>query len=160
MPPKKDTTATNGTEGAATLSARDMNLITLYLQSLPSSAKAQGDWIWIAEKAGLKDDKSARECFRQLCKKHGWFENASGNNNGDGTAAASGATPVKTPRKRAAPKSKKKDDDEDADDANGDPFRRDGDGSEETPSKKQKTGAKQDDNNDLDDFLDPTIPFA
>ena len=151
MPPKKDTTTGNCTEDAATLSARDMNLLTLYLQSLPATAKAQGDWTWIADKAGLKDEKSARESFRQLCKKHGWSENASGdNNNGD---AASGTTPAKTPRKRATPKSKKAAD-EDAD-AGDDPFRRGGNGVEETPTKKQKTGTKQDDNDDLNDFLDP-----
>ncbi|KXJ96997.1 hypothetical protein Micbo1qcDRAFT_170747 [Microdochium bolleyi] len=147
MPPKKDATAAAAGDAGPTLSARDMNLLTLYLQTLPPSAKAQGDWTLVAEKAGLKDEKSARESFRQLCKKYGWFEAAAGGTDQTATAAA----PVKTPRKRATPKSKKAAAAAEGNDDGGVP---------ETPTKKQKVEEKkvekhmEDGDAEMEEFVD------
>ncbi|KAH7040556.1 uncharacterized protein B0I36DRAFT_344283 [Microdochium trichocladiopsis] len=139
MPPKKD--STTSAAGDATTHEPPHALPA----DLPPSAKTQGDWAKVAEKAGLKDEKSARESFRQLCKKHGWYEAAPGS----GDQAGAGATPAKAPRKRATPKSKK------AVSADGD-----GDGvtAEQTPTKKQKQAVvdQEDADDDMNELFDVT----
>ncbi|KAF3068982.1 hypothetical protein GL218_08205 [Daldinia childiae] len=67
MPPKK----TNNK--AQTLTARDIEIIDTILQACPPHSKPKIDWTTVAPKLGLKNEPSAKETFRILCKKRNWF---------------------------------------------------------------------------------------
>ncbi|KAK7755700.1 hypothetical protein SLS62_002311 [Diatrype stigma] len=144
MPPKK---TDNGNEGEAApgFTDREAKMATLALKLLPESAKKSINFEVFVTEFGQKDVKSARECFRQACKKHGWFEGA------DGTRSPAQATPKKSPVKRQRGRAPD-DDDGDFD-------------IEETPTKKRKTASKKaavkksepivsTDDDDLADFMD------
>ncbi|RYP48588.1 hypothetical protein DL768_005543 [Monosporascus sp. mg162] len=101
MAPKK---TGNGAETESiNLSARDVKMITLALKSLPPSVKSGINYDAIVAEFGQKDVRSARECFRQLCKKHGWFE---GGEAADGPSTPAPSTPglKKIPAKRSTVK--------------------------------------------------------
>ncbi|RYP60313.1 hypothetical protein DL769_008173 [Monosporascus sp. CRB-8-3] len=101
MAPKK---TENGAEtGAVSLSARDVKMVTLALKSLPPSVKSGINYDIIVAEFGQKDVKSAKECFRQLCKKHGWFEGGEAAV-GPSIPAPSTPGPKKTPAKRSTAK--------------------------------------------------------
>lgn len=74
MAPKSSNAENGGEATMSILSARDAKLITVALKSLPSNVKSAVNFDVIVSEMGLKDTKCARESFRQLCKKHGWFE--------------------------------------------------------------------------------------
>ncbi|KAI0835455.1 hypothetical protein F5Y06DRAFT_276310 [Hypoxylon sp. FL0890] len=75
MPPKKNNNSASGEDATVILTAADVKLIDAVLKScLPSSKPVPTDWEAIAKQTNLKDGKSVRERFRQVCKKHKWFE--------------------------------------------------------------------------------------
>lgn len=72
MSPKK---TGNGNLGdAPAFTDRDAKMAILALKQLPPTAKTSLNFQVFVSEFGQKDTKSAKECFRQLCKKHGWFE--------------------------------------------------------------------------------------
>ncbi|RYO93426.1 hypothetical protein DL766_000816 [Monosporascus sp. MC13-8B] len=137
MAPKK---TENGTETETVgPSARDVKMMTLALKSLPPSVQSGINYDIIVAEFGQKDVKSARECFRQLCKKHGWFEGINSlspeeeqlfDTDGPSTPAPSTPGPKKTPAKRSTVKTRPAADDGEAD-------------LDESPTKKLKRNPKQ-----------------
>ncbi|KAI1645075.1 uncharacterized protein F4817DRAFT_344866 [Daldinia loculata] len=55
------------------LTPRDTEIIDTILQACPPHAKPKIDWTTVAHKLGLKNEPSAKETFRILCKKRNWF---------------------------------------------------------------------------------------
>ncbi|RYP90247.1 hypothetical protein DL770_003616 [Monosporascus sp. CRB-9-2] len=128
MAPKK---TGNGTETESiSLSAHDVKMMTLALKTLPPSVKSGINYDVIVAEFGQKDVKSAKECFRQLCKKHGWFE---GGEAADGPSTPAPSTPglKKTPAKRSTVKKARPAADDDEADL------------DESPTKKLKRNPKQ-----------------
>lgn len=92
MAPRNNNSA-SGEDATVALSAGDVKMIDAVLKGcLPSSKPIPANWEVIAKQVDLKDGKSARERFRQVCKKHQWFENT----------VDDPATPSPSPKKRAA----------------------------------------------------------
>ncbi|KAI2472256.1 hypothetical protein F4781DRAFT_428508 [Annulohypoxylon bovei var. microspora] len=76
------------------LTLNDSKIINVILRHCSASSKptsASIDWEAVIQNLDFKTAESARERFRQLCKKHNWFES-----NKDPSTASS------TPKKRAA----------------------------------------------------------
>ncbi len=72
MAPQK--TNADSQDGDISLNARERRMMNLALKLLPPITKTTINFEAFVAEFGQKDVKSARECFRQLCKKHGWFE--------------------------------------------------------------------------------------
>ncbi|KAI1204899.1 uncharacterized protein F4807DRAFT_465266 [Annulohypoxylon truncatum] len=73
----------------------DSEIINVILKNCLQSAKPTAVmWEAVREELEFKTVEVARERFRQLCKKHHWFEGSIGNDNNDFS------TPAPTPKKR------------------------------------------------------------
>ncbi|KAI0847666.1 hypothetical protein F5Y00DRAFT_271007 [Daldinia vernicosa] len=67
MPPKKTDNKVQH------LTPRDTEVIDTILQAFPPQSKPKIDWTAIAQKLGLKNEPTAKETFRVLCRKRNWF---------------------------------------------------------------------------------------
>ncbi|KAI1852666.1 hypothetical protein JX266_002207 [Neoarthrinium moseri] len=76
MPAKKNTNgdATGSDGSAVTLTEAEIKLMSVVLKLSGPGSKPNPNWDTVATEMGLKDNKSSRERFRQVCKKQGWFE--------------------------------------------------------------------------------------
>ncbi|KAI1140898.1 hypothetical protein F5Y05DRAFT_290512 [Hypoxylon sp. FL0543] len=94
MAPQKNNNAVSGGEDiAVNLSTGDVKLLDAVLKGCAHTSKPNPtNWEAISKQLDLKDSKSARERFRQVCKKHHWFE----------ATAEEPVTPTPSPKKRAA----------------------------------------------------------
>ncbi|OTA97575.1 hypothetical protein M434DRAFT_248226 [Hypoxylon sp. CO27-5] len=93
MAPKKNDNSTSGEDTIVSLTAVDIKIIDAVLKGcLPTSKPIPTNWEVIAKQVDLKDGRNARERFRQVCKKHQWFENT----------VDDPATPSPSPKKRGA----------------------------------------------------------
>ncbi|KAI0008456.1 hypothetical protein F4779DRAFT_641821 [Xylariaceae sp. FL0662B] len=131
MAPKKDTQPTNGSaenDGGVPLTSPEFNLLDAVLKH--AAMKPDVNWGAVAETAHFAGAKSARDRFRQVCKKHNWFEGAEATPVSDAATTAPDATPKKSPAKRAR---KAKSEDSAAL----------GDDEAETPGKKRKIAPKK-----------------
>ncbi|KAL7621038.1 hypothetical protein AAE478_008350 [Parahypoxylon ruwenzoriense] len=120
MPPKKSdvTAASSGEDGAIALTPGDVKMIDVVLKNSGPASKPNGaNWTKIVEQLELKDAKSAKERFRQVCKKYQWFESEE---------ASPGAAAAPPSKKRAAPRRTAKDAEgaDDADDVEGPPAKK------------------------------------
>lgn len=88
----------NGSDAApetpkAKPSDKQMNLLAIIMQNVEDQPKI--NWENVATQASLKNDRVAKEMYRQMCKKFGW-----GKTGGSATATpgSAGDTPTKTSR--------------------------------------------------------------
>ncbi|KAI1408281.1 hypothetical protein F5Y13DRAFT_204974 [Hypoxylon sp. FL1857] len=89
----KNNNSSSSEDATVGFTTSDAKIIDTVLKScLPTAKPNPSNWEEVAKQADLKDGKSARERFRQICKKHQWFE----------TSAKDPATPSPSPKKRAA----------------------------------------------------------
>ncbi|KAI1084488.1 hypothetical protein F5B20DRAFT_593571 [Whalleya microplaca] len=132
MPPKKSTQQNNGAagdEGGVPLTTPEYKLLDALLKH---AAKPQNiNWEAVATAAHFANAKSAKDRFRQVCKKYNWFEDTEAATAQD--AAAADATPKKTPAKRARKATKPTSEDSAAL----------GDDEAESPVKKRKISPKK-----------------
>ncbi|KAI1081317.1 hypothetical protein F5B20DRAFT_535616 [Whalleya microplaca] len=104
MPPKK-ADGTSVEDGAPALTAGDVKMIDVVLKNCSAAAKPTlANWDKIVSQLNLKDTKSAKERFRQVCKKYQWFE-GSGNAEEGGASGATPFTPSPRVRKSASKRS-------------------------------------------------------
>ncbi|KAI0009813.1 hypothetical protein F4779DRAFT_580110 [Xylariaceae sp. FL0662B] len=100
MPPKK-TDGAPAEDGIPSLTAGDVKMIDMILKNSAPEAKPNAvNWTKVVSQLNLKDMKSAKERFRQVCKKYQWFEGSGNAEEGGGGFNGGGSAPV-TPSPRA-----------------------------------------------------------
>ncbi|KAL7624402.1 hypothetical protein AAE478_005966 [Parahypoxylon ruwenzoriense] len=132
MPPKMSTqngdgAAENG--GNLGINPKEFKLLESVLKYAAAEPKPVVDWAAVASAAKYGAEKTAKDRFRKVCQKYGWFQGAITSDSAD-TAAATKKTPVSKKRARAADDVKPSVEDDSA---------ILGDDELETPSKKRKT---------------------
>ncbi|KAI5867529.1 hypothetical protein GGS23DRAFT_548752 [Durotheca rogersii] len=75
---RKDSGCVGG-DGASQITAVELKILNVIFKNCDATSKPRlTDWDGIAKPLDMKDGKSAKERFRQICKKMGWFENKEG----------------------------------------------------------------------------------
>ncbi|ROW12881.1 hypothetical protein VPNG_04724 [Cytospora leucostoma] len=72
---------------------KQMNLLAIIMQNVEDQPKI--NWENVAVQAGLKNDRVAKESYRQICKKFGWNKGGSAATTPGGT----GETPTKVTKR-------------------------------------------------------------
>ncbi|KAI2634998.1 hypothetical protein GGS26DRAFT_534916 [Hypomontagnella submonticulosa] len=142
MPPKKSDAA-SGENAIPTLTGGDVKMIDTILKNCSPLAKPTPmDWDIVAKQLDLKNVHSAKERFRQICKKYNWFQQTADS----ATLTSTPSTPAKGANShvksvRRHPMSPRSGDEADA---------------KGTPAKKRKRNLKV--NNATEVKIEPDLP--
>lgn len=75
MPPKSNATAARDTAALGSLIASEVRMIdSIFRNSCSKSKPTMTNWAKVTAELGFKNEKSTKDTFRHICKKHKWYE--------------------------------------------------------------------------------------